>query len=250
MENIFYVYVWIRKDTNQIFYVGKGHAEKYKDMCSRNDWFLHVVNKVGKENIEIKFLEENLSEEEAFEKEKYYIKKFREEGKPLVNLTDGGDGSGNWYQFLTEEEKERHREISKSWLGRKHTEETKEKMRKAATGRKHTEETKRKLSEYCKKHPSRGFLGHHISEENKKIIAEIQRKRCSKKILVFNEQKELIKTFDSFKTCLESKEDNINDYMLRCSVLKNKHIKNISDLVQAKNKLYYIYEEDYNKLQS
>ena len=250
VKNIFYVYAWIRKDTNRIFYVGKGHGNRYKDLSSRNDWFLHTVNKVGMENIEIKILEDNLDEETSFEREKFYIKKYRDEGQPLTNLTDGGDGSGNWYQFLSEEEKEKHREISKSFLGKKHTEETKEKMRKAAAGRKHTEETKKKLSEYYKLHPNRGFLGHHVSEENKKLIAEIQRKRCSKKILVFNEQKELIKTFDSFKNCLESKEDNINDYMLRCSVLKNRHIKNISDLVQAKNKLYYIYEEDYNKLQS
>ena len=71
------------------------------------------------ENIEIKILEDGLDEETSFEREKFYIKKYRDEGQPLVNLTDGGDGSGNWYQFLSDEEKEKHREISKSFLGKK-----------------------------------------------------------------------------------------------------------------------------------
>lgn len=55
--NNFYVYVWIRKDIDKVFYVGKGKNNRYKDLSSRNKWFLNVVHKVGMENIEIKILE-------------------------------------------------------------------------------------------------------------------------------------------------------------------------------------------------
>jgi len=119
MNNIFYVYIWIRKDINKVFYVGKGHGNRYRNLkTSRNRWFKHVVEKVGKDNLEVKIIESELEEKTAFEREKYYIKYFKEIGHPLTNLTSGGDGSSDWFQYLTEEEKEKHREISKSFLGK------------------------------------------------------------------------------------------------------------------------------------
>lgn len=37
--NRFYVYVWIRKDTNNVFYVGKGSNNRYKDLSMRISGF-------------------------------------------------------------------------------------------------------------------------------------------------------------------------------------------------------------------
>ncbi len=73
----------------------------------------------------------NIIEETTYEhwqeREIYWIKFYRESGANLVNGTDGGEGSN-------------------SFLGRKHTEETKEKLRKISTGKKASQETLEKMS--------------------------------------------------------------------------------------------------------
>ena len=71
-EKIYYVYVWIRNDTNKVFYVGKGKKNRINDLSMRNKYFLNVVNKVGIDNIEIKIIENDLSEEKAYEREIFY----------------------------------------------------------------------------------------------------------------------------------------------------------------------------------
>lgn len=118
----------------------------------RNRHFLNIVRKLGKKNCTIIFLEENLNESTAFEKEKYYISYYRQKGVHLTNISNGGDGSSGWFENVSEEEKERHREVSKSFLGKHHTEETKRKMSEAALGR-HimTDEGKKRLSELRKR---------------------------------------------------------------------------------------------------
>ena len=100
----------------------------------RNKYFLNVVNKVGIDNTTRKKIEENLTEQEAFDLEIYYIQHYKEIGCELTNMTKGGEGSSDWFEHLSEEEKDKHREISKSFLGRKHTEETKEKIRQSHLG--------------------------------------------------------------------------------------------------------------------
>lgn len=211
-NNIYYVYIWIRKDKgfDQVFYVGKGHNNRYKDMSERNKWFLNVVHKVGKENIEIKIIEKDLFEDEALEREKYWIAYYREQGEPLTNLTDGGEGSSNWYEFLTDEEKEKHKEISKSFLGKHHTEETKKKMSEAAKGKKKTKEATQKMSQTRKEKFKNGELvapwkDKHLSEETKRKISEARKQKQyvplhSKSVIVI-QNNEIILEFKSLTTC-------------------------------------------------
>lgn len=59
----------------------------------RNRHFLFIVRKLGVNNCKIIKLEENLEEQKAFEKERYYIKYYKDLGEPLTNISDGGDGS-------------------------------------------------------------------------------------------------------------------------------------------------------------
>lgn len=132
MNNNFYVYAWIRLDTNKIFYIGKGSGNRYKDLGMRNRHFLFIVRKLGVNNCKIIKLEENLEEQKAFEKERYYIKYYKDLGEPLTNISDGGDGSSGWFKNSPPEVQERHRQISKSFLGRKHSEKTKYKMSQSA----------------------------------------------------------------------------------------------------------------------
>ena len=124
-EKIFYV--WIRNDTNKVFYVGKGKKNRINDLSMRNKYFLNVVNKVGIDNTTRKKIEENLTEQEAFDLEIYYIQHYKEIGCELTNMTKGGEGSSDWFEHLSEEEKDKHREISKSFLGRTHTQKKRKK---------------------------------------------------------------------------------------------------------------------------
>jgi patatin-like phospholipase/acyl hydrolase len=89
--NIFYVYEYIRLDTNEPFYIGKGSNERWKQLVKdRNRYFKNIVKNIP---IAVCILEENLTEEEALATEAWYIWQLRDvQGYWLVNMTDGGDG--------------------------------------------------------------------------------------------------------------------------------------------------------------
>lgn len=90
-----YLYRHIRLDKNQPFYVGIGSDDSFKrayDRKSRNVYWKHVVN-ISPYEVEIML--DDLTWEQACEKEKEFIKlygrKDLNEGT-LVNMTNGGDG--------------------------------------------------------------------------------------------------------------------------------------------------------------
>lgn len=88
-------YHHIRRDTNEVFYVGIGDPTRPYVDESRNPHWHHIVNKVG---YDVLVINENLSWEDACEWEISEIKKIgrRDLGLgPLVNLTDGGEGIKN-----------------------------------------------------------------------------------------------------------------------------------------------------------
>lgn len=176
---IYYVYVWFRTDKNEVFYVGKGKGNRSHDMGMRNRHFLNVVNKVGMDNIVILKLEENLEEQEAYEREKYYIAFYESLGHNLTNKTKGGEGSSDWYSRLTEEEKQRHREISaKAFTGKKHSEETKKKMSEKAKGRKHSPESIEKMKKTKKENNVVGYWkGKTLPEDFRRKISEAAKTR-------------------------------------------------------------------------
>ena len=123
---------------------------------NRNQPFLqNKIRKVGVANIKIHFLHKNLTEEEAFQKEKYWIKYYgrRNLGAgTLCNLTDGGEGTIG--HVCSEETKRKLSEINK---GKILSNATKQKIAEASKGRKHTDEAKQKLSE-SKKGEKNPFL--------------------------------------------------------------------------------------------
>lgn len=89
--NNYYVYEWIRLDTNEPFYVGKGKENRaYKLTRGNNKHFNSIVKRIP---TAVHILHGNLTEEEALEYEIWYIYKYRDEiGYDLVNNTDGGEG--------------------------------------------------------------------------------------------------------------------------------------------------------------
>ncbi len=94
--NNFYVYVHYRNDNNVPFYVGKGSGNRYLCKKSRNQHWSNIVNKVG---YRVEIIEDNLTEEESFIREEYYIKFFGREDLnegTLVNFTNGGEGTSGF----------------------------------------------------------------------------------------------------------------------------------------------------------
>ena len=87
----YYVYEWIRLDTNEPFYVGKGKGNRAFVLTrANNHHFNRIVNKYP---VAVHILEEELTEMEAYQIECWYIHEYRDViGYNLTNLTDGGEG--------------------------------------------------------------------------------------------------------------------------------------------------------------
>ena len=101
MENKFYVYEWYNVDTDEVFYVGKGCGKRYKEISRRNELFKEYYEKF---NVDVRLLKENLSEEEAFYYEKYYVEEYKQNGQCSCNLAEAGYGGCNfvWTDELRE----------------------------------------------------------------------------------------------------------------------------------------------------
>jgi hypothetical protein len=145
------LYRHIRLDKNQPFYIGIGKTEKRAyEKIKRNQFWYNIV---AKTEYEIEILFDNLTWDEAGEKEKEFIKLYgkRDDNTgTLVNITDGGGGILGVRH--NEESKRKISESSKNRIRKPVSIETKEKIRQTLTGRvgsnkgfKHSEETKLKL---------------------------------------------------------------------------------------------------------
>lgn len=93
MKREYYVYEWIRLDTNEPFYIGKGKGDRWRRL--KRDGNIHFNRIVSKIPVAVNILEDNLDEATAFEYEIFYINEYREYGYNLVNITDGGEGAYN-----------------------------------------------------------------------------------------------------------------------------------------------------------
>lgn len=134
-ERKFYVYAWVREDYNTYFYIGKGEGYRFKRMQGRNSHFINIVNKT---TCSVLFLHQNLTEEEAFEKEKEVIFNLvnyngysldvkgvkKNKGRHLVNQTWGGEGQSG--RIMSDESKKK---LSEYRTGTRWTEAQKDKLR-------------------------------------------------------------------------------------------------------------------------
>jgi|TARA_B100000073_G_scaffold310992_1_gene283759 hypothetical protein len=90
MGNIFYTYAYLRKGDRTPYYIGKGRGKRAYDSS-------HNV-KVPDDKDRIIFLKQNLTEEEAFNHEKYMIAVLgrKDLGTGILrNMSDGGEGHSN-----------------------------------------------------------------------------------------------------------------------------------------------------------
>lgn len=86
---MFYVYEWYVKETEEIFYVGKGCRNRYKQTKSRNKLFkLYFENF----NCESRIIKVFNSEDEAFKYEHQRIMELKSINQAKCNLNYGGHG--------------------------------------------------------------------------------------------------------------------------------------------------------------
>jgi hypothetical protein len=145
-----YVYRHIRLDKNEPFYIGIGSDENYNRAKTNTRRNKHWLN-ISKFGFEVDILLDNLTWDEACNKEKEFIKLYgRKDIKTgiLSNLTDGGEGTCG--HILNEESR---KIISLKLKGKKLKIETCNKMSNSRMGNippnkgiKMSEEQKQKIS--------------------------------------------------------------------------------------------------------
>lgn len=146
IETYTYIYVLRDPNDNEIRYVGKSdnpkeriiehiRKSKYKKTY-KNNWIQKLLKEDKKPIMEII---DTVQKYEWSEKEKYWVKYYKDKGYNLTNLTEGGDG-GNFGDEI-------NKLISQKLKGRVFTEETIKIMSESAKKRKLTEEGRKSLSE-------------------------------------------------------------------------------------------------------
>ena len=255
-ERKYYVYGYIRLDTNTYFYIGKGKNNRWKS-SQRNDWFKRIMNKC---QCVCEILYDNLTEEEAFQLEEdtiydlvfnegygINIKGIENEDYYLINSTWGGEGASGRKYIPSKETLEK---ISKANIinsknnpnygmkGKNHTEESKQKMREGHLGSSPnmTEEDKKLRGEKIKEiRMENGSYGH--SQETKDKISESLKGKMTGSKNGNSKQIICITTGEIFECSRDAcKKYNLQPANL-CRALKNhKQIKG----------LLFIYLKDYN----
>lgn len=143
MENKFYVYLHIKETTGEPFYVGKGCGYRSTRKTNRTKHWHSIVNKYGYDVIN---LEVNLTEEESFEKEIYWIDRIGRKdlgNGPLINYSNGGEGTSGYKMS-----DERKQLTSERFKGRISPMKGKDPWNKGKKGVQiMSEETRKKISE-------------------------------------------------------------------------------------------------------
>jgi hypothetical protein len=166
------VYRHIRKDKNEPFYIGIGKTnERANTTKGRNGLWKKIVKKT---DYIVEILFDDLTWEEACEKEKEFISLYGRKDLNtgiLVNLTNGGEGTLGAIVSKNTREK-----IGKSNYGRKQSQETINKRIEKVIGRNHSEETKLKMRkvkpEGFGEKISNSLLGHTLSNVSREKIRQ------------------------------------------------------------------------------
>jgi hypothetical protein len=155
-----YVYRHIRLDKNEPFYIGIGSDGDYKRSrikSSRSKYWKNIVNNC---EYKIDILFDDLTWEEACEKEKEFIALYGRKdlgSGTLVNLTSGGDG--NTGMVISEERK---KQMSYKRTGRKMSFEERVEFNKSYLKRSLTENDIQKIKERMRKEAVRASGGKNI----------------------------------------------------------------------------------------
>jgi len=111
-----YVYEHIRKDTNVIFYVGKGKDYRSTSYKNRNPHWHNIVNKAG---FIVNYLAKDIDEELAYLCEQERIDQLKRLGIELVNITPGGTGVGSGKNHPMWGKPHPQKGVKRPWVGKK-----------------------------------------------------------------------------------------------------------------------------------
>lgn len=150
MEEIKHLIYAFVDEQGQYFYIGKTcnikrrnreHLFEIKEgnTLPKYNKLRKLIREGNNFNELIVVIEDNISCDQIDDREIYYIRKFREDGYKLKNLTDGGDGCIMSIPGVGEK-------IRQANLGSKRSKESKKKMSEARIGIKFTDEHKNNLS--------------------------------------------------------------------------------------------------------
>jgi hypothetical protein len=176
----FYTYIHTKKDTGEVFYVGKGKNDRAFHKYDRSKYWQNTAKKHG---YDVSILAQWENEVDAYEHEKLLILCFKDMGVSLVNLTDGGDGVVGYK--ATDEVKEKMSNVwkqkykfgyknPKGMMGKRHSEKTIAKMKASHSLRDCSmpEETRKKVSiSSIGKLPTFGMKGKKHSDETKEKLS-------------------------------------------------------------------------------
>jgi hypothetical protein len=168
-KNHFAVYEHIRPDTGQVFYVGKGSPSRVRHRQRKdNPHHTHIMANLARLGLkmEVSIVAANLPEDSANTMEKMRIMMWRAAGVPIVNLTEGGEGT-------TGKPEESRKRISKALMGNKHS-----------LGAVKSQETRQLLSEKSKKAQNRPEVKAMKSARHTgKVVSEETRKKLSARVV-------------------------------------------------------------------
>ena len=168
MSQGFYTYAHINKETNKVFYIGKGSKSRHLATARRNPHWNNIVAKYG---FKAEILAYWDTEKEALDHEILLISCFKDMGYALANKTTGGENCQ-----MSQEVKEK---IAKSLTGKKRNAESRKKMSISALNR--APQKRKPCLEQTKKLISKKLKGRIITEEWRKKISDT--KIASKDIL-------------------------------------------------------------------
>ena len=161
--NTFYTYAHC-KPNGSIFYIGKGLEDRAWSKDNRN---IHWKRTVDKHGYKVEILANWKTENEAFDHERLLISCFKDMGIKLVNMTNGGEGSSG-YRW-TEKQKANFDIFGEKnpMFGKRHSQETKDKISAKASQRTVSETAKAKISNSLK---NREFSESHLEKLKVSLI--------------------------------------------------------------------------------
>jgi len=155
--NTFYTYAHC-KPNGSIFYIGKGLEDRAWSKDNRN---IHWKRTVEKHGYTVEILANWETEDEAFDHERLLISCFKDMGIKLVNMTNGGEGSSG-YRWTDEQKANFDISGEKNpMFGKRHSQETKDKISAKASQRTVSETAKTKISKAMK---NRSFSKSHLEK--------------------------------------------------------------------------------------